>query len=598
MTDPVCGMEVDTSTALRVEHGSEMFYFCSERCRKTFLARLATRAVRPQHDVLRSILNALGSFASSSATPKTAVLFGLLLVLMLTINGLNVLNSYVGRDFVSAIERKEMPAFMRQSGFYLLVLAASTAVAVLYRFAEERLALLLRDSQTRWWLGRYLANGLYLRLATSGDVENPDQRISEDIRTFTTTTLSFVLMTLNALFTVVAFSGVLWSIRPLLFGVAVAYALIGSCVTYLVGRQLVGLTDAQFDREADFRAELIGLRANAESIAIAGCEDRINERLLRKLDGVVENARHVVAVGRNVNFFVTLYNYLVPILPVFVVAHLFMSDRVPFGVVTQSAMAFAQLMGAFSLIVTQFQSISSYAAVIARLERLSDAMEAAADTRQSTIRITDTDGELAYDGLTLRAADGQVLIAQLTVAIARGTRVAIVAANAHARGAILRATAGLWTSGEGRIRRPDVGSLSFLTEHPYLPKGTLRELLVQPGLDRGATDAQIHSTLHALGIAGVIERAGGPDMEQDWNELLSSDERFFVALARALMKQPHLVLVDGLHVFGRTAAATRALDLLSERRIGVLALGRPEDDVTRFQHVLRIATDGTCEDKT
>lgn len=149
MTDPVCGMEVDPSTALRAEHGGEIHYFCSERCGKIFLAQLATRAVRANRDVLRSMLRALGSFAASGAAPKTAPLFALLLVSMLAINGLNVLNSYVGRDFVSAIERKDMPAFMRQSGFYLLVFAASTAVAVLYRFAEERLALLLRDAQTR-----------------------------------------------------------------------------------------------------------------------------------------------------------------------------------------------------------------------------------------------------------------------------------------------------------------------------------------------------------------------------------------------------------------------------------------------------------------
>src|SRR5262249_55063978 len=146
----------------------------------------------------------------------------------LTVNGLNVLNSYVGRDFMTAISHRDMDGFIWQAILYVGVFAASTAVAVLYRFIEERLGLVLRVWLTRRIVRRYMADRTYLRLKESATVGNPDQRIADDVRTFTTTTLSFTLMFLNGTLAVLSFSGVLWTISPLLFGVAVAYAAIGT----------------------------------------------------------------------------------------------------------------------------------------------------------------------------------------------------------------------------------------------------------------------------------------------------------------------------------------------------------------------------------
>ena len=168
-------------------------------------------------------------------------------------------------------------------------------------------------------------------------------------------------MSLNALFTIVAFSGVLWSISRLLFVVAVGYAALGSLCTVVLGGPLVRLNYDQSDREASFRAELVHVGQNAESVALLQLERRLGARLRKRLDALVANAKRIVAVNRNLGFFTTGYNYGIQIVPLVVVGPLFMRGRVDFGVVTQSVMAFSQLLGAFSLIVTQFQSISSYA---------------------------------------------------------------------------------------------------------------------------------------------------------------------------------------------------------------------------------------------
>jgi vitamin B12/bleomycin/antimicrobial peptide transport system ATP-binding/permease protein len=189
----------------------------------------------PQSIPLRTtgirFVRAVRTFARSEVGWKAKLIFAALVLLLCASNALNVINSYVGRNFMTAIADRDMPGFVRQAFFYIGVFAALTLVAVIARFGEERLGLLWRDTMTRGILRRYLTDGTYQRLNVSGTIANPDQRISEDVRAFTVTTLSFAFMALNSAFTIVAFSGVLWTISPLLFGVAVLYAAGGSLFT-------------------------------------------------------------------------------------------------------------------------------------------------------------------------------------------------------------------------------------------------------------------------------------------------------------------------------------------------------------------------------
>src|SRR6185503_15139294 len=173
--------------------------------------------------------------------------------------------------------------------------------------------------------------------------------------------------------TVIAFAGVLWSISRPLFLVGIAYAAAGSLLTVLLGRPLVRLNYRQADREANFRGDLMHVRENAESVALLHGESQIEARLSGRIDALVANLRRIIAVNRNLGFFTTGYNYMIQIIPALIVAPLFIRGEAEFGVITQSAIAFTQLLGAFSLIVTQFQTISSYAAVLARLHALADA---------------------------------------------------------------------------------------------------------------------------------------------------------------------------------------------------------------------------------
>jgi putative ATP-binding cassette transporter len=536
---------------------------------------------------------AVGDFANCEVGGRARGLFALLIALLFAFNGLNVWNSYVGRDFMTAIAERDSARFIRQAIIYLGVFGASALVGACYSFTEQRLGLLWREWLTRRLLGAYLDRRAYYRLSAAGVLTSPDERIAEDVRAFTTTTLSFVLMLCNATVTVVAFSGVLWSISRTLFAVAVVYAASGSALTVLFGRPLVWLNYNQLDKEADFRANLVHVQQNAESIALLHREERIGARLRRRFEDLTANMRRIISVNRNLAFFTNGYNYLIQIIPALIVAPLFIRGEVEFGVITQSTMAFSTLLGALSLVVTQFQSISSFAAVIARLGSLVDAMEDARSPAAAPIEVREDEAQVAYERLTLLApGSDHVLVRDLSVSIPFGTRVLIMGPDDAAKVALFRATAGMWKNGSGRIVRPGLDAILFLPERPYLPPGALRDVLVPAGREGLIGDEQIATLLHFLGLEPMLERTGGLDVERDWDDVLSLSEQQLLSVARAVLAAPRFAFLERPRAVLGSEQADRILSLLSERSITYLTLGDGTDGLDDYDALLELAADG------
>src|SRR5437667_12560680 len=536
---------------------------------------------------------AVADFANCEVGWRARGLFALLIALLLAFNGLSVLNSYVGLGAMSPTATGDSARFTREAIADLGVVAASASVAAFYSFSEQRLGLLWREWLTRRLLGAYLDDRAYYRLSVAGVLTSPDERIAEDVRAFTATTLSFVLLVSNAVVTVMAFSGVLWSISRVLFTVAVLYAACGSALIVLFGRPLVWLNYNQLDKEADFRANLVHVQANAESIALLRGEGRISGRLRRRLDDLTANMRRIIAVNRNLAFFTNGYNYLIQIIPALVVAPLFIRGEFEFGVITQSAMAFSALLGALSLVVTQFQSISSFAAVVSRLGSLADAMDHVGSPAAASIEVGEDEARVAYERLTLVSpGSDHVLIRELSVSVPRGTRVLIVGPNEAAKVALFRATAGIWENGRGRIVRPGLDAILFLPERPYLPPGTLREVLVRTGREGVIGDEQIATLLHVLGLEPVLERTGGLDVERDWDDVLSLGEQQLLSVARLVLAAPRFAFLERPRMVLGSEEAERILSLLRERSITYLTLGDGGDGLDDYDAVLELAGDG------
>jgi len=534
-------------------------------------------------------------FLRSRVRTRARLLLAGLLILMLVINGMNVLNSYVGRDFFSAIEARDRVGFIRQAWLYVAVFAASTVVAMFFRYCEERLALLWREWQTQRVVRGYLDKHIYLHLKETGSITNPDQRMTEDIRALTTTSLSFLLMILNGTFTTISFSGVLWSISPVLFAVAVLYAIAGSCLTFWLGRPLIQLNYQQSDREADFRSELIYVHQNAEGLAFTRDESRMKERLAARIDQLVGNFRKIIAVNRNLNFFTGGYNYMIQLIPALFVAPMFIAGGVEFGVIGQSTMAFATLVGAFSLIITQFQSISSYASVVARLSELVDASESAVvrDAKSCLDCRMDAD-RIIYSNLCLRASetDDRMLLENLNAIFAPGRTILVTGPNPAAKAALFRATAGLHEAGSGSIQRPPQGKLAFLLEQPYLPPGTLREVLTPPGAPPLA-DPDIREILGELKLEVPGSRKQDFDTQRRWDDELSLGDGQLLAVARALLSKPDFILLDHLESALDGDELARVRSAATRHGAATIVFSERRTAGNGYDSVLQIAADGT-----
>jgi putative ATP-binding cassette transporter len=536
---------------------------------------------------------------------KAKWLIALLIAFLLGINALNVLNSYVGRDFMTAIEDRNRNGFITMALVYIGVFAASTLVAGIYRYTEERLGLLWREWATQRTILVYANNRVYYRLKMAGEIENPDQRIAEDIRAFTTTTISFVLMLLNGTLTVIAFSGVLWSISPLLFVVSVLYAVVGTLLTYFIGRPLARLNFDQLDKEANFRTSLIHMRANAESVALCRREGRLIRLLVRNLGDLTENLLRIIKTSRNVNFCTTGYNWLIQIIPALIIAPLFISGKVQFGVITQSAIAFGHLLGAFSLIVTQFQSISSFTAVLSRLSSLADANGQAKAAELSAREVPKDEGQVAYTGVTLHVpGNGRALVRDLTLKIPHGKQVLVCGSDDTARMALFRATAGLWDVKKGQIVRPPLEQILFMTERPYLPPGTLRELFIRPWPEGAQTtendlqnnvfpDIRIREALRALEIDSVPKRFGGMSTRQNWESMLTLSEQQLLVVARILLSSPRFAFLEKPSTTLSPEQVKWVLNLLNQRAISCVTFEETGDDLEPYDMLLELEKDGS-----
>jgi putative ATP-binding cassette transporter len=540
-------------------------------------------------------MSSIKRFSDSETRGKVKLLFVLLIALSFAINSLNVANSYVGRYLVVAIENRSMVDFIWQAGIYVSVFAASTSVAVFCRFAEERLGLLWREWLTSRLVNVYLNHQTYYRLDVAGIVANPDQRIAEDVRVFTATTLSFLLMLLNASLTIVLFTGVMWSISPLLFGVAVFYAALGSFMTIFLGRPLVRLNYDQLDKEANFRADLIHIRENAESVALLHHEDRLQARLLRHLMELTANFQRIIAVNRNLGFLTTGYNYLFMIIPALIMAPLFIRGQVEFGVIVQSAIASMYLLRAISLVITQFQSISSCAAVIARLGSLMEAIDQVQSTPISTVEVCEESGHIAYEQLTLRSPrNDRTLVKELSVSIPAGIQLLIVGQSETAKAALFQATAGIWRTGEGRIIRPRHSDIFFLPENPYLPPGTLREVLLRTGQEYVISDDQFLAVLGSLDLERVLAQVGGLDVEKNWSSWSLSDQKL-LTFARLILATPQFAFLDRPGTVLAPEQVDQVLEILSANSITCLTLGNSNDKLEHYDAILEISGDGSWQ---
>jgi putative ATP-binding cassette transporter len=304
--------------------------------------------------------------------------------------------------------------------------------------------------------------------------------------------------------------------------------------------------------------------------------------------------RRIIGVNRNLSFFTTGYNYLIQIIPALVVAPMFFRGEVEFGVITQSAMAFATLLGAFSLVVTQFQSISTFAAVIARLSELAFSIERAREPVVTPVLMRHEPRRLAFEGLELLAPDsGEPLVRGLDFVMPERSSVLVNGPNEAARHALFHLLAGRWERGGGSVVLPEANRLMFLPERPYLPPGTLRQLLRVETGDVRVSDLRTSQALRLLKLGEVINRVGGLDVARDWSEALSLAEQQLFSCVRAIAANPDFIVFDRPGTALREAELSRVISSFRQMGQGSLMFGGTGESHELFDAVLAIEEDGS-----
>ena len=344
---------------------------------------------------------------------RASGVLALLLLLLFSFTALNVVLNFVGRDFMTALSEKNLPAFNKNLLIYLGVFIIATPVSVFYSFVRRYLGVIWRLWLTKDFLNRYFHNRAYYHVKDNRLIDNPDQRISQDISSFTATSLEFLSMIFFSVVQLISFVGILWSISVRLVLILVAYAAIGTTVTFFFGKKLVKLNFLQLRKEADLRYGLVHVRDNAESIAFYRGEKQEKEQVKNRLLAAMENLRFLIGWQRNLEFFTKSYEYLIIILPIVVMAPLYFAGQIKFGVVTQAESAFIQVLSALSIIVTQFEQLSGFVAGISRLDTFSAALEetGATKTKDDIHKIESVErADLELSHVTLKTPDNKKIL--------------------------------------------------------------------------------------------------------------------------------------------------------------------------------------------
>jgi putative ATP-binding cassette transporter len=379
----------------------------------------------------------------------------------------------------------------------------------------------------------------------------------EDIRSFTRTSLTFLLVILGSIMDLVSFIGILWSKSILLVCVVLGYSLTGTVLTVLIGRRLVRLNFNQLKFEADFRYSLVHVRDNAESIAFYQGEDTERSRITDRFRSVLKNFGFLIGWQRNLSFFTTAYSYLPVVLPFLVLFPQYFSGKIEYGDMIQANFAFTQVYAALSLIVSQIEQITTFAAGVERLSTFADALNSE-QAAVPGIKCQDSD-RFAMIGMTLRTPNRmRTLIDDLTIELESGDNLVVVGQSGVGKSSLLRAIAGLWSQGAGVVKRPPLSRIFFLPQKPYMLLGSLRDQLLYPRLERKISDEELISVLKTVRLEDLPERVGGFDAELDWADVLSLGEQQRLAFARLLANRPEFAVLD---------EATSALDSANEANL-------------------------------
>ena len=518
-----------------------------------------------------------------------------------------LLNDWNAR-FFNALQARNADAFWYELKYWT-VLVAILLVGFVYRlWLTQLLTIRWRRWMSEVYFRDWLADRTFYRMElVSQGTDNPEQRIEQDIASFTAQTLNIALGLLLQALTLVTFAVILWQlsgnfILPIFGGLAIpgymtwaalAYALMGSYATYLIGRPLVGVNFELERRNADFRYRMVRVRENAESIALYRGEPDEGRRLHSAFARIYETWWHYMKYTKRLTWLSSFYGQVASIFPIIVAAPRYFAGTIPLGVLTQTANAFGQVQGPLSWFVETYATLAAWKAVVDRLTTFSEAMVKAKETAaMNAFDVRVSGSELSLKDVDVRLPNGASLMQGIFLNVHRGERVVLLGASGCGKTTLFRVLAGLWPYGRGRVFLPPNDRVLFLPQTPYLPTGSLKEVLSYPQTPDHHSKETCGEVLKSCFLGHFVARLAEC---ANWSLVLSGGEQQRLAFARALLYRPDWLFLD---------EATSALDEQTERRMYELLIQRLPDTAivsnahkpsVVFLHERQVVIDASCQ---
>ncbi len=524
---------------------------------------------------------------------------GIIVIMLLAVNGINAGIGFIARDLTNALVEKQQDGFYRILGIYACCFVVAVPIRVSQIFFTFKLGLIWREWLSKSLVKDYMTNKAYYQINPNDedqtDVDNPDQRITEDTRAFTYQSLNLTVGVFDALLTFSLNILILLTISKTLTFSLFGYAAFATSILLFAGKNLVKLDYDQLRYEADFRYGLVHIRDNAESIAFYSGEKPERNETERRLNEVVRNFNLVIiwrviidVMRRSVSYAGNFFPYLIMAIPYF-------KGEIDYGRFIQASFAFNMVEGSLFFIVNQIEELAKFTAGIGRLEGFQSKVESISQGNP----LNDTKIISNYSSVLIKNANlsppgsNNLIIRDLSLSIKDNESLLVVGPSGCGKTSLLRMISGLWEPENGLIQKPKTGDLLFIPQKPYMILGSLREQLCYPTQVDKFSDDHLISVLNEVNLKSLSTRYPNLDIKQDWPRILSLGEQQRLAFARLLLNSPQFAVLD---------EATSALDidtekhlynLLQKRELSIISVGHRPTLKEFHQNVLELDGKGS-----